>query len=127
VNEPYDHPFLCHAADKKSPAHPYSMLCRAALLLKLATGMAEANLQAVGMRPTQHFESWWHGFGIEHGLWSPQTKPDLPEELWGDIDLALEDIEAAPAKYRYDWTLALKESAFRVCETERVALWGLFR
>ncbi len=126
-DEPYDHPFLCHAAKKISPAHPYSMLCRAALLLKFATGMAEANLQAAGIRPTQHFESWWHGFGIEHGLWSPQAEPALPEELWGDIDVALEDIEAAPTEHRHGWTLALGGSAFRVCETERAALWGLFR
>ncbi|MCP1197261.1 hypothetical protein NKW84_15545 [Acetobacter senegalensis] len=126
-DEPYDHPFLCHAAKRNSPAHPYSMLCRAALLLKFATGMAEANLQAAGIRPTQHFESWWHGFGIEHGLWSPEAPPVLPEELWSDIDVALEDIEAAPANNRHGWTLALRGSAFRVCETERAALWGLFR
>lgn len=125
--EEHDHPLLCHAAKRNSPAHPYSMLCRAALLLKFATGMAEANLQAAGIRPSQHFEAWWRGFGIEHGLWSPQTEPALPEELWGDIDVALEDIEAAPTEHRHGWTLALGGSAFRVCEAERAALWGLFR
>lgn len=126
-NDPEDHPFLSHAARRNSPAHPYSMLCRAALLLRLATGMAEANLQAAGIRPTQHFEGWWRGFGIGHGLWSPETEPELPEELWGDVDVALEDIEAAPAEHRHGWKLALGGGAFRVCETERVALWGLFR
>jgi len=126
-DEPCDHQLLCHAANRNSPAHPYSMLCRAALLLKFATGMAETNLQTAGIRPTQRFESWWRGFGIEHGLWSPHAEPDLPEELWGDIDVALEDIEAAPAEHRHGWTFALGSSAFRVCEAERAALWGLFR
>jgi hypothetical protein len=127
VTDAVDHDFLVHASKRALPAHPYSMLCRAALLLRLATGMAERNLVAAGIQPTVQFEAWWKEFGLSHGLWSPDTEPVYSSELWDDVNLALEDAAGAPAAHRHRWVSGLAGSAMRICEAERAALWGLFQ
>jgi len=127
VTDATDHDFLIHASDRALPAHPYSMICRAALLLRLATGMAESNLTAAGLQPAIHFEHWWKEFGATHGLWTPGTEPLSTPELWDDVDVALEDATQAPTAHRHPWVSGLAGNAMRICETERVALWGLFQ
>ncbi|KPL68063.1 hypothetical protein SZ64_07995 [Erythrobacter sp. SG61-1L] len=127
VVDAYDHQFLTYLADRAAPAHPYAMLCRAGLLLKLAIGMAEENLRAAGVQPTQHFNDWWQDFGAQQGLWPPGNPPEATVDLWSDIELALEDCAAAPTGHRHEWITALAGNAIRMCETERAALWGLFQ
>jgi hypothetical protein len=53
--------------------------------------------------------------------------PAASADLWSDIDLALEESALAPTGHRLEWVTALAGNAVRVCETERAALWGLFR
>ncbi|WCM25476.1 hypothetical protein NDN01_15630 [Sphingomonas sp. QA11] len=127
VTDALDHDFLIHASRRTLPAHPYSMICRAALLLRLATGMAERNLVGAGIQPAVQFETWWREFGVNHGLWAPEAAPATSFQLWDDVDLALEDVAGAPTTHRHRWVSALAGSAMRVCETERAALWGLFQ
>lgn len=127
VNEPADHRFLAHLADRSLPAPPYAMMCRAGLLLKLATGMAEENLRAAGVQPAYHFDIWWREFGSNHGLWSPGLPPTTTADLWDDIDVALKESASAPTGHRHEWVSALAGNAMRICETERAALWGLFQ
>lgn len=127
VNEPVDHDFIIHLANNSMPAPPYAMMCRAGLLLRLATGMAEENLRAAGVSPDQHFNNWWQEFGVNHGLWRPGRPPENTADLWDDIDLALEESTAAPTGHRHEWISALGGNAMRICETERAALWGLFQ
>jgi hypothetical protein len=127
VTDAVDHQFLVHASQQALPAHPYSMVCRAALLLRLATGMAEGNLVAAGIQPSVQFEVWWKEFGLSHGLWAPEAEPETSFQLWDDVDIALDDAAGAPNAHRHRWISALAGSAVRVCETERVALWGLFQ
>lgn len=127
VEEPIDHDFLVQLSIRTSPAPPYAMMCRAGLLLRLATGMAEENLCAAGVQPVHHFNDWWQDFGASHGLWRPGLPPTTSAELWDDIDLALEECATAPTGHRHEWVSALAGNAMRVCETERAALWGLFQ
>lgn len=127
VDDPVDHEFIVHLADPSLPAPPYAMMCRAGLLLRLATGMAEENLRAAGVDPTLHFRDWWQEFGLGHGLWPPNASPAHTADLWDDIDIALEDSSTAPTNHRHGWLTALGSSAMRICEAERAALWGLFQ
>lgn len=127
VNDPVDHAFLINMADRSLPAPPYAMMCRAGLLLKLATGIAEENLRAAGVQPVNQFDSWWQEFGAQHGLWPPGRAPITTADLWDDVDAALEESAEAPTNHRYEWISALASNAMRMCETERVALWGLFQ
>lgn len=127
VNDPIDHEFLIQLATRALPAPPYAMMCRAGLLLRLATGMAEENLRAAGVQPVHHFNDWWQEFGASHGLWRPGFPPVTSADLWDDIDLALEESATAPTGHRHEWVTTLAGNAMRMCETERVALWGLFQ
>jgi hypothetical protein len=127
VTDPMDHEFLIQMSLKTLPAPPYAMMCRAALLLRLATGMAEDQLRAAGIQPFHHFQAWWQNFGASHGLWAPGMPPAASADLWSDIDLALEETASAPTGHRLEWVTALAGNAVRVCETERAALWGLFQ
>ena len=127
VTEPVDHEFLIELSKQTLPAPPYAMMCRAGLLLRLATGMAEENLRAAGVQPIDHFKGWWQDFGSSHGLWHPNHPPATSADLWEDIDLALEESAAAPTQHRHEWVSALAGNAVRICETERAALWGLFQ
>ncbi|MGE4337654.1 MAG: hypothetical protein AB7E55_16985 [Pigmentiphaga sp.] len=127
IDTAVDHVFLCHVSAKSMPAHPYSMICRAGLLLKLATGIAEDNLICAGIQPAVLFDSWWRDFGLSHGLWDPSYPPADNIDLWQDIDLALEDVSNAPVDNRHAWISGLGGSSMRICEAERAALWGLFQ
>lgn len=127
ITEPVDHDFLVLAAKRSTPAHPYSMICRAALLLRLASGMAEASLLAAGIQPATDFEEWWKDFGVNHGLWTPDTEPLTTSTLWDDVGLALEDAAEAPTAHRHEWITTLAGSAVRICEAERAALWEMFQ
>jgi len=126
-DDPVDHDFILQLANRVVPAPPHAMMCRAGLLLKLATGMAEENLRAAGVQPLLHFSDWWQDFGANHGLWRPGQPPVDNVELWGDIDLALAECTAAPSGHRNEWLSSLAANSVRICETERAALWGLFR
>lgn len=126
VDDPVDHDFIVKLASTVLPAPPYAMICRAGLLLRLATGMAEQNLRAAAVQPTDRFFNWWQAFGADHGLWMPGSPPVTNADLWDDIDLALEDSAEAPTGHRYEWISSLGSNALRMCQTERAALWGLF-
>ncbi|MGV3513334.1 MAG: hypothetical protein ACO1OX_15135 [Novosphingobium sp.] len=127
VDEPVDHDFLVQLSKDTLPAPPYAMMCRAGLLLRLATGMAEENLRAAGVQPIDHFNDWWQEFGTGHGLWAPDFPPATSADLWDDIDLALEESTTAPTDHRHEWVSALAGNAMWICQTERAALWGLFQ
>jgi hypothetical protein len=129
ADEPDNHPFIVHAANTNAPAHPYSMICRAALLLRLATAIAEASLIAAHINPTIEFQSWWEDFGTDHGLWKPGSEPALRSDLWSDVEIALESASTVTSANRHEWLAALSISGSTpfICQTERVALWGLFQ
>jgi hypothetical protein len=127
VDSSVDHDFIIHLANKSQPAPPYAMLCRAGLLLRLATGMAEENLRAAGVQPVVNLDAWWQDFGVVHGLWAPGAPPGSTADLWHDIDLAIEDVAAAPTGHRHEWLMALGGNAMQVCQAERAALWGLIK
>lgn len=124
---PYDHDFINHLANRDQPAPPYAMLCRAGLLLRLATGMAEENLRSAGVRPAVDLDAWWQGFGVDQGFWAPNASPISTADLWEDIDLAIEDAADAPTGHRHEWLTAFGGGAMQVCQAERAALWGLIQ
>lgn len=127
IDDPTDHDFLLHVATTAIPATPYAMISRAGLLLKLATGMAEANLVVAGIQPVDHFAAWWHQFGVDHALWSPTSPPVDHADLWQDIEVALDDAQELAPTDRHAWMATHAVPVMRVCEAERAALWGLFR
>lgn len=106
---------------------PFSVLSRAVLLLRLATGSAQDLLNQAGVG-VGALAFWWEKLGEARGLWPPGSPPSPLSDLWADIDSTLEDIRVAdPASLSSIGALAdlvgRRSSLF--CSHERVGLWGL--
>lgn len=103
----------------------FSIISRAVLLLRVATGSARDLLQQSGLTAVD-LEFWVQDIGTSRGLWDPtDPAPDL-RDLWADVDAALGDIRdgASPQSVKgllldYGATLPVLTSY------ERVGLWSL--
>ena len=122
-----NHPLLVVASDRTSPASPYSMIARAALLLRISTSMVEANFESVSVTPFVDLKSWWRNFGVNHGFWTPPIEPESMQDLWLEVDDALSNANAARATHRHEWVGNLVGSSSRIAEAERIALWNICR
>jgi hypothetical protein len=120
-----DHSVFRFASDESAPAPAYSMISRAAVLLKLSMSVVEANLEDASVSALDDLAFWWSPFGVERGFWRPGAEPQTMEDLWQDVQIALEDSAAAVNPYRHSWIEALTASSSRLCEAERIALWTL--
>jgi hypothetical protein len=117
-------------SDIQDASHHLHVICRAALLLRVATG-ACAVLRKETMLTRTDLDFWWGDIGVRRGLWESSLQPSDCSDLWLDIDAAIRDekewrianMGAAPSffKWRSDRIAAL--STFGQCE--RVGLWGL--
>lgn len=104
------------------------VISRAALILRVATGSA-ANLYAAAGRPLSSVDHWWRSLGEARGFWPP-SGPTLPlTELWGDVEVALDDLAGlgvlrTGSTYHQMVQDAGKElSVLGGCE--RVGLWAM--
>jgi hypothetical protein len=94
-----DDPEILRMADcKPSPArsdYHVSMMARALLLLRVASGANRRMLNEAGV-PLESLSFWWQPYGQGLGLWDPPA-PTVSEltDGWDDAQVALEDIEAA--------------------------------
>lgn len=122
-----DNVLLARASDTGRPARAESMMARSALLLRLATSLAEANFAAAAVQPLIHRDTWWRGFGADRGLWSPNHEPVDMADLWYEVEDALTDVGAIIAGDRYTWLGSIPASVSRLHETERIALWNICR
>lgn len=127
VDRPANSVLLARAADPSRPARAESMIARSALLLRLATSLAEANFAAAAVQPLVHREAWWKQFGAERGLWTQDHEPVDMADLWYEVEDALIEVGAVTTGDRYAWFGAIPTSAGRLHETERIALWNICR
>lgn len=80
------------------------MICRAALLLRVATGACSQLLAAAGLSMSDAMP-WWRAIGEERGLWETVPAEEDLLDLWQDIAAALDDIS--------DWTAARATPTYR--------------
>lgn len=71
--------------------HHIQAICRAALLLRIATGAAAQLHRAVGLT-TDSSSSWWGPLGEARGLWSVAPSPLDLMDLWLDVSDGLDDL-----------------------------------
>ena len=94
---------------------PVEMLCRAALLLRLASGSCGNHLvQAISDWESLMF--WLDDIGVRRGFWPPQEHPDNAIDLWTDIEELIDEIDVGGS----DPERGLSE--FEECE--RIGMWG---
>jgi hypothetical protein len=78
-----------------------AIVSRATLLLRFATGSTAQLIAAAGLSPESINFSWKH-IGRERGLWEGSKGVDELLDLWADIELSLQEIEAFQQKYSND-------------------------
>ncbi len=108
----------------------FSIISRAALLLRIASGSTARLVQRSGLTPDS-IQFWWNGFGQARGLWEGQREADTLTDLWADIEVCLSEIDdfesrnslAQQTFYRIGNELGRALAGLASCE--RVAIWGI--
>lgn len=109
---------------------PISVICRAILLLRLASAACDSLFRESGLVASD-MEFWWKELGSEIGLWESGSEPYQMFDLWADIEFRLDTIE--------DWldsadsanagiNSAMKDHATDLWHFERfqrVGLWAM--
>jgi hypothetical protein len=112
-----------------SSSHHVQVLCRAVLLLRMATAAGRGYLIASkGTRAELSF--WWNDVGENCGLWNSGASPADFGDLWADVEAALSDVRSwlastSPVKEMRGWRVGNAESLDVLATTERAGLWGL--
>lgn len=112
-----------------SDACHIEVICRAALLLSVATE-ASRRLLAAGEWTESELKFWWANQGVQRGLWPSHSVPDDPFDMWGDVSVALEDSEAwsdaaAPNASLWEYRNGAASSIAVLGGFEAVGIWGL--
>lgn len=117
-----EHPII-RAADTTDTSAE-AMLARGAILLRIATSLAQDNLGKAGIG-IDELQPWWSALGLERGLWSHPAEPTDMSALWMEVEDALEAASQAEQTSRHGWLGELPGSTLRLFQTERIALWNL--
>jgi len=133
INPRNDHFVLVNAKKnvKRDNSYCYSydcipIICRALLLLRLATGATEKFLDKSITRELTRF--WWQNIGLNLGLWSDGNEPDDFKDLYQDIADAVEDLDFSNPSH---WdslkttTDVYAPELMKLKQFQRVGLWGI--
>jgi len=107
--------------------HHLSVIARAVLLLRVATGATTAMLSDAGV-PFAATEFWWGGIGETRGLWERTPNPLALPDLWADVSDALDDLEAwlsSPQNSYMSLRADCAPSIAVLSNAEVIGLWGL--
>ena len=107
-------------------SHVVEVMCRATMLLRLATGASATLLSDAGIG-REKLDFWIQAVGTERGIWQSGAPPDDLVDLWGDVEVALEQIDSMKGTKVGSQELWARESRNLAVlgECERVGLWGL--
>jgi hypothetical protein len=124
-------PFNLSRESPKTESWGYaSIVSRASLLLRLASGATSSLLLASGLTADLTL-FWWNNLGVARGLWDGSKDPTDLVDLWADIDLLLNDLEKFQQKYpakSQSFGLVGSELAASIVglgSCERVAIWSM--
>ncbi len=113
-----------------SNRHHFSVIARAALLLRVASGSVARILSASSIRK-EDISFWWKTYSVDFGIMEPTATIDNMEDLWADIELALLTLNDWQQKHLtegysyYQWSQDLGKEIKRLEECERVSFWGM--
>lgn len=129
---PDDPLIIKYSREKPNHSHTdaFSVLARAVLLLRIATGSANDVLKRAGISNSD-LSFWWTRLGEARGLWPTGLPPTTLSDLWADIEESLNEIAAAEAAdetafssiSNLNWGMRGRINV--LSSHERVGLWGL--
>ena len=110
------------------PDHHASVMARALLLLRVASGacrqmLADADIKFDGLA------FWWGGYGMTRGLWNAPPDSSGLTDTWADIEPALQDVSEwiagdSPDSYRELFS-RVPHALTELTSLEMVGLWSL--
>jgi hypothetical protein len=129
--EPDEAALLLRSEQRSTPLEPdyhLQVLSRAALLLRLSTGLVGVLLDAAEI-DFDEVAFWYEPFVVEHGLCPKPAARDDPTAMWADIEGALADLDAAfggggPDSY-WEFHQRCGPSLGILGGCERIAAWAL--
>src|ERR1700694_70130 len=100
-----------------------SMICRGALLIRLALAAVTGLIGTSGLSPADVL-FLVYTYGRRGGVWS--LMPSEIIDLWSDVDQALESVtRLGPSADLYSWLASASREVVILGEFERVAGWGI--
>jgi hypothetical protein len=125
-------PEILRYSPKPSGVNPdwhLSVISRATLLLRLATGATRRLFDQAGVQIADT-EFWRNDLGQRKGLWKPNSIPDPMSDLWADVADGMrdfEEFEASPPNDRnyYNLTKLFSSSVFELGKFERIPVLNL--
>ena len=129
VAEPDDHVLFDYASDNSTPSLVHSMICRAVLLLRVATSVVQTALIEAGFDPHwDKMQPWLDSSAIRRGFWSQGNHPEEVSELWVDVALGLVDLEELIEKNPLDqreFVESINSEVHYLSQTERAFMWSV--
>ena len=119
------------SADPLHRKHPRQVMARAALLLRVASGVARSGLRNIPNMSAGDLAFWWSALGEDRCLWDHGDVPQDFFNLWADVGDALDDVDAwqaQPGNQQPSYAALWRDeprSAACLGSCERIALWGL--
>jgi len=116
--------------DLKSAEYHVQVISRAALLLRVATGVS-AGLLAANQVCFDDLKFWWSSLAVERGFWGSESEPISVTDLWRDVEDATTTIgdwedsngPSDPPLAQFRASCAAEMSLLGNCEL--IGLWGL--
>ncbi len=127
VAEPEEPLVVRLARAQTAPAAAHEMIARSLLLLRAALAITNSNLSDAGISGAT-LRPWLNSLAVQRGFFQPAAMLDHMADLWTDVELALEDMDAAgepiPGSL-HEWFSRSPIGIPTVSEAERIGLWSL--
>jgi len=110
----------------------FEVMSRAFLLLRLACASSNHLMKKSGIKASD-IQSWWEYEGLKRGLWKYDDVPEPLTDMWGEVYVALDDINGWVQEHATDSSkpciLSLHETQAKylisLAKFERMALWAI--
>jgi len=100
------------------------MIGRALILLRLATGAVLQLRDRAGVAGPQ-LEFWAEEMGVSHGFWEPGSRPVSLDEMWIDVEVAVDDIRVGAAPTMAALVSTQGQPLTTAAGLDRVPVWSL--
>lgn len=108
----------------------HGMVCRALILLRLATVVVHSAFIDAQFDMQGDVHSWFDSVGIDRGFWESGQPPASFDELWDEVYYAVEElyqhITSNPTdQHDFFNSLEMKNQLPLLCQAERACIWGV--
>ncbi len=133
MDDEEDFPIIELARNEAGDVH--AMICRALVLLRLATGVVHSSFLEAGFDPVKgDLQGLFDTFAIDRGLWTGNQEHEDLVDLWDDVSAALDWLQDCIEKgldSQYNFIKFMSDQNYSgdlylyLSQAERACIWGL--